>query len=165
MFFNNASLPLWAIAASGTAVIVLGVFTYTFYNNIFIDVHKIYKNLIIKSLIVVTVVVILGVFIYTFYNNINIKAFFPTIYCSISETVSPEIRVQLLTLVHLQYLVGDLNSYDITESRVFFEMLCRRSGELGFASVNGVYINIIKVNYIVYSVDPNIIHSWFDLCG
>jgi len=98
------------------------------------------------------------VYLYTFYNNINIKAFFPTIYCSI-QNCSPEIRVQLLTLVHLQYLVGDLNSYDITESRVFFEMLCRRSGELGFASVNGVYINIIKVNYIVYSVDPNIIHS------
>jgi ribulose 1,5-bisphosphate synthetase/thiazole synthase len=68
--------------------------------------------------------------------------------------------------VHLQYYVGDFNTgYDITNSGVFFEMLCRRSGQLSITHVNGVFVNTITVNNTLYTVDPNIIRSWYNLNG
>jgi hypothetical protein len=172
MFFNNSSLPLWAIVASGTAVIVLGVFTYTFYNNIFFhtrDVHIIYKNLRIYSLIVVAVVVILGVFIGTFYN-INIKDFFTTIYCSIDtlpepENVSQEIRVQLGTFMHLHYQFPDNTHFDIADLNIFLRKLFIHSGKLDYTTINEMYVYTIKANDIVYTVHPNVIEQAYKIYG
>lgn len=173
MFFNNSSLPLWVIVASGTAVIVLGVFTYTFYNNIFFQrntgsVNIIYKNLRIYSLIVVAVV-ILGVLIDTFYN-INIKDFFTTIYCSIDtfpepENVSQEIRVQLGTFMHIQTYFTHNTHFDVVDLNIFLRKLLIQSGELDYTRINEMYVYTIRANNIVNTVHPRLIEQAYEIYG
>lgn len=158
-FFNNYSI---IVGMTVTAVIVSGIFTYVFYNNIFSlcdAVNIINKNLNkkINSLIVVIVVVIFGVLLYTLYNNINIFAFcFTTVYC---ETSVSDLA-WLSTLEMLQYIIGvPNNGYDITNFSVFVNMLIL--GKLCIAPVNGIFLNCIIINNILYTVDPKLMYFLF----
>ena len=155
--FNNYSI---IVGTTVTAVIVSGIFTYVFYNNIFITaVNIINKNLNnkIHSLIVVIVVVIFGVLLYTLYKYINIKAFcFTTVYCE--KSVSD--LAWLSTLEMLQYVIGvPNNGYDITNFSIFVNML--NLGELCIAPINGIFLNCIRINNILYTVDPKLMYIIF----
>jgi hypothetical protein len=149
--FNNDSL----FVVGSVIFIVGGIFTSYKYN-VFTGVHIINKNLMINSLIVVTVVVILGVFIYTFYNIT-----FTSIYCD-SGVVSEHIMDNIWILEDLQKFVGVLNHYDITESRVFFNLICKNY-VLDVEPVNGVLVNVFKINNALYTVDPDLVNMWIDM--
>lgn len=154
--FNNFSIIASMIV---TAVIVSGIFIYVFYNNIFTTVKFINNNFEINSLIVVIVVIIFGVLLYTFYNYINIKAFcFTTVYCETSVSN----LARLGTIEMLQFVIGvPNNGYDITNFSIFVNMLIL--GELCIAPVNGIFLNCIIINNILYTVDPKLINFLFYL--
>ncbi len=148
-----------------TAVILLGYFIYSLYNNIFTGVKNINTNLIINSLLEVTVVVILGVFIYTLYKfiYINLNAFdFTNLYCLVERINGDKAKILSLVIMELlQYIVGiPANGYDITSLSVFNEMI--EIGELCIAPVNEVYVNCIEVNNRFYTVHPNIVGLYLD---
>lgn len=150
--FNNYTIIVGMIV---TAVIVSDIFTYVFYNNIINKNLNLNKK--INSLIVVIVVVIFGVLLYTLYKYINIKAFcFTTVYC---ETSVSDLA-WLSTLEMLQYVIGvPNNGYDITNFSVFVNTLIL--GKLCIAPVNGVFLNCILINNILYTVDPKLMYFLF----
>lgn len=168
MFNNISLLPYWFIIVYSIAVIILGVYIYSDINiKAFFGVHNINTNFIYYSLIIV-----IGVYLYALYYDIEIfKVFFSQIDCSIdplpeAKNVSLEIRVKLGTLMNLQcYLRPFENGFDVTSSREFFEMLFQKSGKLDITQINGTYVNTIKVNNTVKTVDPNIIKQAYDQYG
>ena len=129
------------------------------------------KNITKPIVIVLVLVLVFGIFIYTFYNTI--MALGPTtIYCdSDFETlvnyivnavgnVNPEdLRVTLSNLELHQDQVGiPTNGYDIDINNpgYFFEMFFL-SQDLAVEQVDGVVVNVIKVNNIIYTVHPDLI--------
>jgi len=42
-------------------------------------------------------------------------------------------------------------------------MIISRSGELCVVPVNGMYVNCIRVNDALYTVDPNLINKFFEM--
>jgi hypothetical protein len=77
------------------------------------------------------------------------------IYNSLSNFNS--IMVMLSNLEYLQDIVVELNYYDINNIILFFEMLFQCQ-DLSVQLINGVYVNCITVNNIIYTVHPNFIY-------
>jgi len=116
-------------------------------------------------------VIIFGIFIYTFHNTI-MDLYLPTIHCDldfealINHIINgyrslnlKELIVILSNLEHLQDLVRvPQNSYDIdiNNKAHFFEMLFQAQ-DLSVEFVDGVFVNCIKVNNVIYTVHPDLI--------
>ena len=167
--FNNDYIIIAGMIV--TAIIVSGIFIYTFYNKIFTGVKNIYTYLIINSLINKIGVVIFSVLIYTLYLYIANKSFFTIIYCSNEglphpENLNPHIRVQLGTFMHLHYqFVPPRMNYDIVNSNNFIELLFANSSQLGIATINGVNVYTITVNNVFYTIHPDLIVHAYRLYG
>lgn len=116
-------------------------------------------------------VIVLGIFIYTFHGKIMALGL-PTIYCDLDfETLVnhlinvlrnvnlDELMVTLSNLEYLQDIVGvPNNGYDIDVNNPvsFFEMLFQ-SQDLSVEQVDGVFLNVIIVNGVIYTVHPDFI--------
>jgi ribose/xylose/arabinose/galactoside ABC-type transport system permease subunit len=71
--------------------------------------------------------------------------------------------VTLSNLEYLQYLVGvPQNGYDINNPNLFFEMLLQ-SQDLSVELVDEVYLNVINVNNVIYTVHPDLIQFLLNL--
>ena len=146
MLFNY---DLLFIAGS---VIVLGLFMYSFYNNIFRTYSVMQLNKFFTNPLVLVLVLVSGIFIYTYHNTI-VALCLPTIYCDLYfETLVnfllnflrhfnlEELIVTLSNLEYLQNIVGiPTNGYDIDVNNpgTFFEMLFQ-SQDLSVELVEGV---------------------------
>jgi hypothetical protein len=69
------------------------------------------------------------------------------------------LMVMLSNLEYLQDVVMELNCYDIdiNNIRLFFEMLFQCQ-DLSVQLINGMYINCITVDNIVYTIHPDFIY-------
>jgi hypothetical protein len=69
-----------------------------------------------------------------------------------------ELLVLLSNLEYVQDIVVPLDSYDIdlNDIRLFFEMLFQCQ-DLSVQLLNGVYVNCMTVNGIIYTVHPDFI--------
>jgi hypothetical protein len=69
-----------------------------------------------------------------------------------------ELMVVLSNLEYLQDLVVPLNCYDLDINNIdlFFEMLFQCQ-DLSVQFINGVYVNCMTVNNIIYTVHPDFI--------
>lgn len=142
-------------------VIVCGIFTYTLYNKNFTTVTNINTKLKNNSIIGIIVVITLSVFINTFYNDIFIDLF-TIIYCD-TEFINEASFIDLMTLEDEQNLVQVLNHYDVIDLTTCFEMMCHRSGILEVTQVNGVTVNAIKINNVLYTVHPDVVRTIIDI--
>jgi len=114
------------------------------------------------SFLSVSSIIVLGIIIYTFYDSIMALGS-TTIYLD-SEIISDDSMVAISTLEDLQQFVREpANGYDITNSELFFEMLCSNSGVLDVEVINGVHVNVITVNNRLYTVHPDLIQMIIDL--
>jgi len=74
------------------------------------------------------------------------------------------LMVMLSNLEYLQDLVVPLNCYDIDIDNmgIFFEMLFQCQ-DLSVELINGVYVNCITINNIIYTVHPDYISFLINL--
>jgi len=124
------------------------------------NLNKIYTYLLVT---------IFGIFLYTYHKTI-IALCIPTIHCDLDFEALVnyiimwmrtfdlhELIVILSNLEHLQDLVGvPQNGYDINNVDIFFGMLFQAQ-DLSVELIDGVYLNVIIVDNITYTVDPDFI--------
>lgn len=123
-------------------VIVLSVFIYTFYNNVFsIGVHISNTKLIIKSVIFVIAILILGLFIFTYPDY-----FITTIYNDNGDTVNnivayKEVGVQTEEIIDTFYSldVSQITSFNDVTSVVSESELVKVQSEVVVNIINNVY--------------------------
>jgi hypothetical protein len=157
MFLNNY-LPLPFVIVS--VLFVGGMLTYTLYKIVFTGVHYINTNFITHLLIVISVVVKLGIFIYSIYNIY--KASGPTTVHYDTTMVNEDGIFALIEISRLQPFLGvPANGYDITDQVLFNYLICSKSGYISITDLNGVFVNIIRVDNRFYTVDPTLIHFIF----
>lgn len=75
------------------------------------------------------------------------------------------LMVTLSNLEAFQELVGvSQNGYDIDiNNQIFFFEMLLQSQELTVELVDGVYLNVIKFDNVIYTVHPDVIHLLLDL--
>jgi hypothetical protein len=155
---NNNYLLILVIS-----LIVSGIFTYTFYNNVFTNItnHYSYTNLLIhKLLFVIIVVVISSVFIYIFYDYI-----FTTINCDygLGSIVRHKREGIAVLMSFLPQIETPVNGYvfNMTNSEIFFDLLDDTNNVLGVGRVDGRILYVIKIGQNLHSIDPNLIRFLF----
>jgi hypothetical protein len=129
--------------------------------------------------LVAVFVIVVGILIYTYYKN-NMALGLTIIYCDTdfetiantlvnfvrdNETVADKLMVSLSNLEECQHLVVVSNfGYDIDSNNpnLFFQMFFQ-SQDLSIEQVNGVFLNVIKVYNVTYTVHPSYINFILDL--
>jgi hypothetical protein len=136
----------------------------------------------IKILIIIlSLITILSIFIYNDYSFTNLYYnIFTTIHCDpsgyiihyTSNTIYADsidqFKDDLICIQSFQGTLGTpVNGFEVTELRIYKEMFFKEHGQLCIFSleqnlrVNGIIVN----NAELYTVHPDLIHSFFDLFG
>lgn len=127
------------------------------------------KNKFNSNFLVLVLIIILGIFIFTFHNTImalnlpiihwdlDFEGLFSQIINGLRNLNLNDLMIMLSNLEYLQDLVGvPQNGYDINNVGIFFEMLLQCQN-LSVELIDGVYVNCITVNNIIYTVHPDFI--------
>ena len=138
------------------------------------------KNLKIL-IIILSLITILSIFIYNDYSFTNLYGnIFTTIHCDplgyhfhyttsdIYDDSIVKLKDDLIAIQSYQGTLGTpVNGFEVTDLRIFKEMFFKGHGKLCIFSldqnirVNGIIVN----NSELYTVDPNLVHYFFDLFG